>query len=90
VPDERLGAVGALVRDYRAHLLLPEGNHLAGVLQARCGHLLPVMAAVHDQQPPYSACEHCELIFRADVDNPPRFTRPGALCPMLTGEELVD
>jgi hypothetical protein len=30
--------------DLHGHLLLPEGCHPKGVLKARCGHLLPLMA----------------------------------------------
>lgn len=75
---------------YRAHLLLPEdGPPPSGVLKARCGHLLPTMAAVHDQLPA-RRCPPCELNFYADVDNPPKFSRHGELPPMLTAEELVD
>ena len=47
------------------------------------------MATVHDQ-PPARPCSPCDLISRADVDNPPRFARQGALLPMLTAQELVD
>lgn len=75
--------------DCHAHLLLPQGDHPRGVLKARCSHLLPPMAAVHDHSPA-RPCPPCELTFHADVDNPPRFTRQPGLPPMLIAQELVD
>lgn len=54
--------------DYAAHLL-SDGDQPLGVLKARCGHLLP-MVATECAQPPGRKCPPCELIFRADLDNP--------------------
>lgn len=47
--------------DLQAHLLLPEGCHPKGVLKARCGHLLPMMAMRFAE---FSArkCMDCHLI----------------------------
>ncbi|MGH3719508.1 MAG: hypothetical protein ACRDRI_11865 [Pseudonocardiaceae bacterium] len=52
--------------DYHAHLLLPEGEHPRGVLQARCGTSLPTGVTQHDQPLPGLRCERCRLIFLAD------------------------
>ncbi|MGH3771415.1 MAG: hypothetical protein ACRDRW_08485 [Pseudonocardiaceae bacterium] len=53
--------------DYHAHLLLPEGEHPSGVLQARCGDLMITGLTQHDQPPPGLRCERCHLIFLADA-----------------------
>jgi hypothetical protein len=52
--------------DYTVHLLVSEGDQPLGVLQARCGHLLPTVVHQLDQPPPGSPCEDCRLIFLAD------------------------
>jgi hypothetical protein len=52
--------------DYATHLL-SDGDQPLGVLKARCGHLLPMVAAEHDC-PPSQKCQPCALIFRADLD----------------------
>jgi hypothetical protein len=47
--------------DLQAHLLLAEGCHPKGVLKARCGHLLPLMAMRFAE---FSArnCTDCHLL----------------------------
>jgi hypothetical protein len=59
LPGERPRALSPL--DLQAHLLLPEGCHPKGVLKARCGHLLPMMAMRFAE---YSGtkCTECHLI----------------------------
>lgn len=52
--------------DYHTHLLLPEGDHPTGVLQARCGAVLPTGVAHHHQLPPGLKCQRYHLIFLAD------------------------
>jgi hypothetical protein len=52
--------------DCAVHLLVSEGDHPPGVLQARCGHLLPTVVHHLDQPPPGLPCENCRLIFLAD------------------------
>jgi hypothetical protein len=49
--------------DFCVHLL-PEAS--AGVLTARCGHLLPTGVSNYDQPPPGPPCEDCRLILLAD------------------------
>jgi hypothetical protein len=44
--------------------LLPEAS--AGVLTARCGHLLLTGVSNYDQPPPGPPCENCRLILLAD------------------------
>jgi hypothetical protein len=61
--------------DYTAHLLLCDGDHPPGVLKARCGHLLPVAAAVHEH-PAGRTCPQCALVFLVD-SAPGRFSRQG-------------
>ncbi|HZA18055.1 MAG TPA: hypothetical protein VE645_14435 [Pseudonocardiaceae bacterium] len=55
--------------DYAAHLLLCDRDHPVGVLKARCGHLLPVAAAVLDR-PPGRTCPQCALAFLVHSDAP--------------------
>jgi hypothetical protein len=69
--------------DYAAHLLSEGDQPLGAVLEARCGHLLPIITAQHDH-PPGRTCQSCEPIFRAAPDisdglqvPPPQF---GASC----------
>ena len=52
--------------DLCGHLLLPEGCHPKGVLKARCGHLLPMMAMRFAE---YSGtkCTDCHLISLSDA-----------------------
>jgi hypothetical protein len=52
--------------DCAVHLLVSEGDEPLGVLQARCGHLLPTVVHQLDQPPPGPPCEDCRLIFLAD------------------------
>jgi hypothetical protein len=52
--------------DCAVHLLGSEGDYPPGVLQARCGHLLPPVVHQLDQPPPGPPCEDCRLIFLAD------------------------
>lgn len=52
--------------DACVHLMALTGAHPAGVLPARCGHLLPTAVHQHDQPPPGPPCEHCRLMFLAD------------------------
>jgi hypothetical protein len=49
--------------DFCVHLL-PEAS--AGVLTARCGHLVPTGVSNYDQPPPGPPCEDCRLILLAD------------------------
>lgn len=44
--------------DGRDHSL-PEGDHPPGVLQARCGHLLPLCVEQHDHLPGRQWCVPC-------------------------------
>ncbi|MCA1705856.1 MAG: hypothetical protein LC808_22375 [Actinobacteria bacterium] len=55
--------------DYAAHLLLCDGDHPPGVLKARCGELLPTVAAKFDH-PVGRICPVCELITRAGLPTP--------------------
>jgi hypothetical protein len=52
--------------DLHGHLLLPEGCHPKGVLKARCGHLLPMMAMRFAE---YSGtkCTECHLTSVTDT-----------------------
>lgn len=52
--------------DSCVHLLVREGEHLTGVVQARCGVLLPTDVPQLDQPPPGPPCEPCRQIFIAD------------------------
>ncbi|MGB6161711.1 MAG: hypothetical protein WCF33_22955 [Pseudonocardiaceae bacterium] len=52
--------------DYHTHLLLSEGDHLPGVLKARCGALMLSGAPRHDQPPPGLTCADYQMIFLVD------------------------
>lgn len=56
---ERPDAVGDLSTDGWTHSLLPVGDHLPGVLQTRCGHLLPMGVQQHDHLPGWQLCASC-------------------------------
>jgi hypothetical protein len=56
--------------DFTTHLLAPEGDHPAGALRARCGHLLPGIAHVHTQPPYRTCCSCCEPCHLADAEAP--------------------
>lgn len=45
--------------DGRTHVLLPVGDHPLGMLQARCGHLLPQGVALHECLPGLRLCVTC-------------------------------
>ncbi|MGH3801986.1 MAG: hypothetical protein ACRDTD_17995 [Pseudonocardiaceae bacterium] len=53
--------------------LLSHGDHPDGVLQARCGQLL-AMVATRFAQPPGQTCPRCALIFLVESEGP-RFGR---------------
>ena len=52
--------------DLRGHLLLPEGCHPQGVLKARCGHLLPMMA-MRFAECSGTKCTECHLTSVTDA-----------------------
>jgi hypothetical protein len=52
--------------DLQAHLLLTEGSHPKGVLKARCGNLLPLMARQFAELSAHK-CTHCHLISLSDA-----------------------
>lgn len=52
--------------DYLAHLLLPEGEHPHGVLQARCGAVM-ITGLTQDQPPAGLRCQRCHLVFQAQL-----------------------
>jgi hypothetical protein len=45
--------------DGRTHVLLPMGDHPRGMLQARCGHLLPPGVTLHECLPGLLLCVRC-------------------------------
>jgi hypothetical protein len=45
--------------DGRTHVLLPVGDHPLGMLQARCGHLLPQRVVLHECLPGLLLCVRC-------------------------------
>ncbi|MGH3673341.1 MAG: hypothetical protein ACRDSH_22400 [Pseudonocardiaceae bacterium] len=45
--------------DGKAHSLVQVGDHLPGVLGARCGRLLPVGVVAHDHLPGWQWCLPC-------------------------------
>ena len=50
LPSDPLSALGTAPAGLqRAPAAVSEGDHPPGVLKARCGHLLPTTAAVHDR-----------------------------------------
>lgn len=58
--------------DYHAHVLT-DGDQPLGVVKARCGALLPMVVTEH-ARPTGRKCPPCEVILRADLDAPGRFT----------------
>ncbi len=55
--------------DCEVHLL--GGCHTQDALQARCGEVLPPLAAIqHDQPPPGPPCERCSLVFLSEFRVP--------------------
>jgi hypothetical protein len=58
--------------DSRTHLLLlPRGEHVPGVLKARCRHYLVETTAAVDPEPPLSGrCPQCQLIHTGQVHSP--------------------
>jgi hypothetical protein len=52
--------------DLQAHLLLAEGCHPKGVLKARCGHLLPLMA-MRFAELSARKCGECHLMSLSDA-----------------------
>jgi hypothetical protein len=64
--------------DGQAHLLLPVGDHPWDVLNARCGHLMPVGPSQHEQPPSgVSACPTCALISQVPAPQFPHKTPAG-------------
>ncbi|MGH3889403.1 MAG: hypothetical protein ACRDSZ_23060 [Pseudonocardiaceae bacterium] len=53
--------------------LLFHGDHLDGVLQARCGQLVAMVATRFDE-PPGRTCPRCVLVFLVESEGP-RFGR---------------
>jgi hypothetical protein len=53
--------------DCQVHVLA-DYDQTRGVLNARCGHQLPMVVALHDHRPPGHVCFPCELIVRANLD----------------------
>lgn len=45
--------------DGGTHVLLPVGDHPLGMLQARCGHLLPQRVVLHECLPGLLLCVRC-------------------------------
>ena len=58
---------GMSILDYRAHLLLPNGDHPPGVLKARCGHYLLTVATRLDEPSLPVRCPDCQAISTARV-----------------------
>lgn len=72
-PSERALRWALSPLDGQAHLLVPAGDLPWGVLQARCGALLPTGVARQHERPPAGAhrsCPTCAQIARSPVSVP--------------------
>jgi hypothetical protein len=63
--------------DGRTHVLLPVSDRPPGMLQARCGHLLPQGVALHECLPGLRLCVTCLWCYLVPASAFPRTTPAG-------------